>query len=58
MQSVSGRDMEVARDVRGTWVSPRPWRRSRMLGVGVEGKEEGVGAGVIERVMWEGKSEA
>lgn len=46
--------MAVARVVREVWVSPRPWRRRRMLdGTDCCAEREGV----RERVRWEGKSE-
>jgi len=52
MQTVSGRERRWERVVKGWWVSPRPWRRTRaLLGVEVEG-----GGGVMVRVRVGGKS--
>ena len=51
MQHVSGRLRFVPREVNEVWVSPRPWRRMRMLiGLPVEG-------GTMSSVMFGGKSD-
>lgn len=52
MHAVSGRFRLWARVLKGRWVSPRPWRRRRMLVGGVE-----FGGGVIVRVRFGGKSD-
>ena len=56
---VSGSFSDCAKVVNGVMLSPRPWRRRRMFGGGVDwdcGEGEGGGA-VIVMVRCEGKSE-
>jgi hypothetical protein len=52
---VSGRERDLARFMNGAWVSPRPWRRSRIFG-GVLLFDWG-GGGVSVSVREEGKSD-
>lgn len=52
MHAVSGRLRFLARVVKEAWVSPRPWRRMRML-IG----EPLEGGGMMSRVRLVGKSD-
>ena len=54
---VSGSFSDCAKVVNGVMLSPRPWRRRRMFGGGVEFDWDCEGGGVIVMVRCEGKSE-